>query len=365
MERHFFPGDEPELSAALQDYLDSLGAQAGKLPGFRALLLGGGYGRGEGGIFRAAGGGAPRLYNDLEFYYFGTDPGAPALQAWAHEGEQRFGIEMEFKVMSPEAMQRARPSMFYYDLMSRHVLVAGDAAWVGALPQVLSDAAAIPPEEAARLLVNRGMSLLRCLRWSDGEIHLAEGFCERIAAKLKLALADAVLCVTGRYHWSCLERDRRAADLPSDVPVPELLRSLHSEGVDFKLSPRHEGLAPTDWHQPLEELRAAWVSTFLWCEGRRRNTSFADARTYAGQRGRLFASEYAGANLLRHARDLRRKERVPFSVTDHPRAAVWKSLALLLDRPADEAAAGRLLGAQRLHGHDLEEFCRACWRHYP
>lgn len=365
MERSFFPGDEPALVAALDDYLAHLATRAEKLPGFRALLLGGGYGRGEGGIFIPADGGPARLYNDLEFYYFGDAPGEAALDEWRHEGERRLGIEIEFKVMSPDALQRARPSMFYYDLLSRHVPVAGDAAWAGGLPAVLSDAAAIPPEEAARLLVNRGMSLLRCLRWSAGEIHLPEGFCDRIAAKLKMALADAVLCVTGRYHWSCLERDRRAAALPADVPLRERLRSMHAEGVTFKLRPRHEGLAPSDWRLPLEELRQAWLSTFLWCEGRRRQGSFAGARGYAAQRGRLFPSEARGANILRHLRDFRRRGRVPFSLSDHPRAAVWKSLALLLERPADEAAAARLLGARRLRGHDLEEHCRACWRHYP
>lgn len=365
MERSFFPGDEPALVAALDDYLAHLSAQARKLPGFRALLLGGGYGRGEGGIFIPAEGGAPRLYNDLEFYYFGAGSGESVLREWRHEGERRFGIEIEFKAMSPDALQRARPSMFYYDLLSRHVLVAGDASWVERLPSALSDPAAIPPEEAGRLLVNRGMSLLRCLRWSAGEVNVPEGFCDRIAAKLKLALADAALCATGRYHWSCLERDRRAADLPADLPRRERLRSLHAEGVTFKFRPRHEGLSAADWRLPLEELRQAWLSTFLWCEGRRREESFPDARSYAAQRGRLFPGEPRRTNILRHVRDLGRRERVPFSTTDHPRAPLWKSLALMLDRPADEAAAARLLGARSLAGNDLEEHCRACWRNYP
>lgn len=361
----FFPTEEPALRAALDSYLEWLAGEAAKENGFRALLLGGGYGRGEGGVFLDSRGCA-KLYNDLEFYYFGSPLPAGVIKRWAHEGEERLGIEIEFKSMTPEAFARVRPSMFYYDLLSRHVLVAGSDDWVASLPQELSSAASIPPEEASRLLVNRGMSLLSCLRWADGNMELPPGFCDRIAAKLKLALADSVLCSVGRYDWSCRERDRRLASQRDVPPDWEKLVAWHAEGLSFKLHPRHTDFPPADWKQPLEELRRAWVSTFLWIESRRLGLRFENARDYKDCRGSHFSAEPVWSNLMRQARDLRRSSRVPFLWGDHPRSAIWKSLALLMEGGASgEEHAATLLGKPALRGRELEEHCRACWKHYP
>lgn len=364
--RGYFPGPEPLLEAELTAYLEWLGAEARRLPGFCALLLAGGYGRGEGGIFRPSTDAPPKLYNDLEFYLFGENAGGAAIDRWVHEGERRLGIEVEFKVMSPGAFSRSRPSMFYYDLLAKHVLVAGDEAWVAALPGDLRSPEAVPMEEAGRLLVNRGMSLLRCARWAEGEIHLPEGFCDRIAAKLKLALGDAVLCASGKYHWSCLERGARLSAMDDAPPGLGQIAAWHSEGVSFKLHPVHADDSPADWRKPLGQLRDAWLATFLWVESRRLGARFESARSYAGYRGRLFPGERRLGNVLRQLRDLRRSPRLPFRPGDHPRAAIWKSLALLMGGSAPDAAlAAGLLGATALRGAALEERCRSCWKHYP
>ena len=67
--------------------------------------------------------------------------------------------------------------------------------------------------EAARLLFNRGSGLLfsfSALRAGDDRTR--NGFVERNHAKLRMALGDAVLAVNGRYHFSCLERQRRLCE---------------------------------------------------------------------------------------------------------------------------------------------------------
>jgi hypothetical protein len=86
-----------------------------------AVLLGGGYGRGEGGVLRGEGGDRP--YNDLEFYV--------AIRGNRHVNEARFGrrlevlgeilthladAEVEFKVTSLAEMAARGVSMFSYDL---------------------------------------------------------------------------------------------------------------------------------------------------------------------------------------------------------------------------------------------------------
>lgn len=364
--RRYFPGENQRLQDLLDSYLGWLGGEARRVRGLRALLLGGGYGRGEGGVFTDPGGAGDALFNDIEFYLFADDVPRGLVSGWVHEGEARLGIEVEVKTMSPAAFARARPSMFYYDLLARHIVVAGDESWPASLRGELSDPALLPVDEASRLLVNRGVSLLRCLRWARGGEELPEGFCARIAGKLKLALGDSVLCAQGLYHWSCRERDRR---LPSVSAAPadwDRLIEWHADGVEFKLHPHRRDGTREEQLPVLEELRRAWLGTFLWIESRRLGAGFESAADYAGFRGRLFPEESRSGNFLRRIRDLRRPERLPFGTADHPRAAIWKSLALLLaGGPGAEEGAVRLLGAGAVRGRELEERCRACWKHYP
>ncbi len=364
--RRYFPGQNQRLQEVLDSYLGWLHAEASALPELRALLLGGGYGRGEGGVFEHQDGGEATLFNDVEFYLFAGAVPSGAVERWVHEGESRLGIDVEFKTMSPQAFAGSRPSMFYYDLLARHILVAGDEGWAASLRPELSDPALLPADEASRLLVNRGVSLLRCFRWARGEVGLPAGFCARIVGKLKLALADAVLCAQGLYHWSCIERDRRLASVSETPPDWPELTAWHAEGVTFKLHPHRRDGQPEEQLPVLEDLRRAWLGTFLWIESRRLGASFGSAEDYGAFRGRLFPDEGRWGNVLRQVRDLRRPERLPFSASDHPRAAIWRSLVLLLGgERAGEASAGRLLGAEGLRGRELEERCRACWRHYP
>ncbi len=361
----YFPGGFPELRSLLDDYLGWLEGHAGKMGGVRALLLGGGYGRGEGGVLET--GGRASLYNDLEFYVFAT--GRVPVSEWVAEGERRLGIEVEFKAMPPRAMECARPGMFYYDLLNAHILVFGDAGWVSRLPARLREAGEIPPVEGSRLLVNRGMSLLRCLRAARGEMELPVGFIDRIAAKADLALGDALLCARGRYHWSCIERSARLASIADGFPG---LCERHASGVQFKFHPVVSGRSPAQWTGPLEALAREWTAMFLHIEGLRLGTSFVTPREYAASSPRsLFPEEPAGKNFLRQARDLRKPSRVPFQWGGHPRAPVWRALPLLLDMASgtgsapDGAKAASLLGADRAQGRDLEERCRACWTNYP
>lgn len=362
----YFPGEDRRLASLLDAYLGWLAEDSASVPGLRALMLGGGYGRGEGGVFTAAPGVGSELFNDLEFYLFAESSPRALMNRWVHEGEQRVGLEIEIKAMAPSRFAQARPSMFFYDLLNGHVHVAGDASWVASLPADLSRAEAIPPDEAGRLLVNRGMSLLRCLRWARGELPLPDGFCARITGKLKLALADAALCSEGRYHWSCRERNKRLSAVAEAPPDWDRMVAWHGEGVEFKLHPHRRDGEPGDQWTALDDLRRTWLSTFLWVESRRLGENFRTAEDYGNFRGKLFPAEKPWSNMLRRMRDLRRPQRTPFALGDHPRAAIWRSLALLLDGGSGAAAgAGRLLGVPDKTGLELEEHCRACWQHYP
>src|SRR5205814_1533122 len=87
-----------------------------------AALLGGGYGRGEGGVLKTRTGDRP--YNDLEFYVFLRGNNFlnerryhRALEDLAEHLSPTARVEVEFKILSLGKLRRSPASMFYYDLV--------------------------------------------------------------------------------------------------------------------------------------------------------------------------------------------------------------------------------------------------------
>ena len=346
----YFPGDHPELAAKLHGYLTQLAASLGG-QGFAGkvafLLLAGGYGRGEGGVFRASDDAPPELYNDLEFYLVLHDSSAAGeARHWchgeSHRGEEATGIEVEFKVLALAELERASTSIFYCDLLSTHHLVWGDAALVAALPERLSDPALIPAHEATRLLFNRGTGLYFCKRQFAGTV-VDSGFIERNHAKARLALADAVLALNGRHHYSCRVRHERLSEpLAQTPPNWSQLVAWHAGAVEFKLHPRHEHPPHAVLLERQNELTAMWTQVFLWLESIRLRHAFHSAGDYAAWKGRLFPEFPPMRNWLLHLRDRLRRGRPPRGWFDYPRAPLQRSLVLLL-QPGAERPVHRVL----------------------
>src|SRR4051812_46612106 len=237
---------------ALEQHLDSIcakitGAIRGLIPRRRlqALALGGGYGRGEGGVLRTPQGDRP--YNDLEFYVF--------VRGNRHLNDRRFGralhvlgeiltkqagIEVEFKIASLTELARAPVSMYSYDLLAGHRLLFGEAGVFGSCAHHLQ-AEKIPLAEATRLMMNRCSGLLFAReRLEKPSFTAADAdFVRRNIAKAELAIGDAVLTVFHSYHWSVTERHRLLGALAprAETPWLDAVHRHHAIGVNFKLHP--------------------------------------------------------------------------------------------------------------------------------
>ena len=98
-----------------------------------ALLLGGGYGRGEGGVLKTSAGDKP--YNDLEFYVFlrgnrllNTRRFRGPLDDLGRRLSRDAGLHLEFKIDSLVRWRRSSVSMFSYDVVSGHRVIFAPAA---------------------------------------------------------------------------------------------------------------------------------------------------------------------------------------------------------------------------------------------
>lgn len=306
-----------------------------------ALILGGGYGRGEGGVLKSKTGDQP--YNDLDFYVClrgNRFYNERCYQAPLHQLAERLSpdahVEVEFKVFSLSQLRHAAPSMFYYDLVTSHRWLWGDESLLVGCEHH-RDPRRIPLSEATRLLMNRCSGLLFAREKLKREPFTAEDadFVGRNLAKAKLAFGDAVLTAFGQYNWSCLKRREQVQRLSATQALPwfpDLLRH-HADGVAFKLHP-HLAVPEVEALQlELQELIEFGLRLWLWVESARLGCPFRSASDYALSTvnkwpdpkswwNRFVNAFFFGPVAFFHRRSHR-----------HPRERVLNALALLLWEP--------------------------------
>ena len=341
MAGRYFEGDHPGLEARLTDHFGRV-REAFAEQGWRgALVLGGGYGRGEGGVAEGSDGEA--FSNDLDYFLFDESPGDARLAAWCRAIERAesavLGIDVEIKCLRADSIGDAGRSMMFADLVAGHVVVAGDAGFLLEMRAGL-DFSRIEAEEATRLLWNRGsgMFFASCRMGDDAEM----AFVIRNHSKLKLALGDAWLCLNGQYTSRCRERGERLAraELPEEFAE---LRPWHEEGVAFKFRPVTGGKSWPHLEEEARRLIAGWGRVYLAVEARRLGenlTCFGDYQALP----RLLGRTSVARNLAYAARDLLKRGGVIRPLGDYPRAGLMRALPCLLGLTAGGVAeAGRFL----------------------
>lgn len=258
---------------------------AGRLEG---LILGGGYGRGEGGVLCTPNGDCP--YNDLEFYVLlrgnllrNRRRFQPILDRIAHHFSSQGGFEIEMTPLSRAKLEHSPVTMFYYDLIAGHRWLIGDDTLLTRC-QHHQAANQIPLSEATRLLMNRCSGLLfakeRLLRPSftakDAD------FVGRNLAKAQIAFGDALLAASGQYHWSCRKRHQRVIKLlpTGEMPWMSQLQEHHCAGLEFKLHPFRSTASAEALLAQWSQLSTLGFQVWLWVERRRLQGFFTSPEDY-------------------------------------------------------------------------------------
>lgn len=257
----------------------------GKLEG---LLLGGGYGRGQGGVLKNNGRDLP--YNDLEFYVIlagneilNRQKYRSAFESIGTRLTPEAGLHVEFHLTSRQKLQKSPVTMHYHDLVAGNKLIYGSSDLLDGLDHHLV-ATEIPLEEGTRLLMNRcsgllfAENLLRKTNFSEAEAD----FVGRNHAKAKLAFGDVVLTTHGLYHSSAIERHDRLRTISSTTaPFFEQVLKLHAQGVDFKLHPDSKKGSAHEFLPAQRELKTIGKDLWLWLENLRLKTKFNSPEEYS------------------------------------------------------------------------------------
>ena len=278
------------VDAAIGEAVSAIGAAIGalRIPHLEGVVLGGGYGRGEGGVAIGPDG-AERPYNDLDFYVIADDSSSAAdlaeigarLAPVSREWTARLGIDVDFSPAKTYwRIKHDEARVMVQELVRGYIDVAGKKGEELFAAIERRSAEALPIGEAVRLLMNRGAGLLLAkdlglqaeAQNGDGagesarqltEAEMA-GFVARNLNKCVLGAGDARLIAQGRYAWRLEERKERLGD------------PRYSAAAEWKIRPAAE--APFTF----EEARKAWLDA---------EKDVADA----------FRAKGEGARTLRHA----------------------------------------------------------------
>lgn len=245
MGRHV-AGDAPEMDRLVADSILAIGAEidAARVPRLLGVVLGGGYGRGEGGVTIRPDG-SRYLSNDLDFYLVVEDGSSAAemaaasraLEPIARRWSERLGIDVDFcPPKTPWRIRHDQERVMIQELLHGYFDVAGQKGEELFRNVERRPPSAFPWTEAVRLLVNRGAGLVLARTSNDPQ------FVARNVNKCVLGAGDARLIACGGYRWRA--EDRAAA----------LGQPLYADAVAWKFRPRAESVC--GW----EAARETWLA---------------------------------------------------------------------------------------------------------
>ncbi len=248
-----------------------------------ALILGGGYGRGEGGVLITPEGEKP--YNDLDFVLV-IEKKQPDILEKLHSVSKKFEEELKIDVdfsrpLTIEDVRNFPHYLMWHDLLNGHAVIEGPGNILTAnAPKAILQP--VPCIEATRLLLNRGAGLLWSMRILHGcETAPDSDFLRRNTFKCIQAMGDALLIAFQTYTTQYRGRSDLLASLAeSDSTIAELgLLNDYRRAESFKLNPSQESeVAPT--LNSLQTLAERWGKVFLLIEEKRTGKNWDSCAAY-------------------------------------------------------------------------------------
>ncbi|MHB9139042.1 MAG: hypothetical protein ACYC4Q_06540 [Victivallaceae bacterium] len=208
-----------------------------------ALVLGGGYGRGEGGVLTDEKG-EMRLYNDFDFFVITDNVSSSRRRAvnrqlrnLSTELSAVAGIDVDFgPAKNASGLSSIEFTMMWQELKHGHKVVYGPANILEALPDF--DLNNMPHEELAKLMLNRGTGLLLArqrMRKTDLKDDDVD-FIARNIWKAVMACGDAYLALHNTFSYSYRRRSELFDAFKADPEISGFY-PLYKTAIEFKLKP--------------------------------------------------------------------------------------------------------------------------------
>lgn len=244
---------------------------------YRAVLLIGGYGRGEGGVDRS--GGAEQPHNNFDILII-AEKTPQDLKERAERALNAIGSNAAFDVgVIVRRQLEASPALvMWYDMRHGHKHLLGDPTYVPSLSQFRLEN--VPAWDVRNLLVNRGSLLVINERLLERESpsERDQKTIIKHGVKAVIGYGDALLYSHGQYDWSYREKQKR---MQSNQRVGEGFRRLYDEAMEFRFEPDYASYLSRDLAAWNQELRAQLADVHLRCEAFRLGVKQLEWKNYA------------------------------------------------------------------------------------
>ncbi len=325
---------------------------------WKALVLLGGYGRGEGSPMIGPDG-EELPFNDYDLIVV-TDSLDPLLKRELKQLEKKLSEAIDLPVDLYPYLDSALPkcefSLLNYEMRYGHRVIRGDPKILDAMPEYAHDA--IPLSEGTRLLMNRGKLLLTIKqRLAQPEPLTREERMRffKFLFKADLAFGDCALLLRGAYDLSYVVKRQRLPEINlSGLDDSRAFVSAYSRAIDFKERADFQTLENGNVHLRFADTLKRYEQFFLWYEKRRLNRKFQTLEKYARE---FLNLGNEGSPLKNAVHNLRTFG--PCVLPDcfvHPRLRLYAALPLLLIKHADRDEICWLL---RSPTGGFDELCQA------
>ena len=235
----------------------------------KAVLLLGGYGRGEGGVEIIDG--QERPHNNFDFLVI-TPPMSKSRTAGLKDTSRalfdalaaELGIGIDFAVTTDRKLAFSPCLVMWYDMRFGHKVIVGPDDYMDRFTHFTLEN--IVTSDALALLVNRGtLFVINQVMLSQNPVLSPENtrWFTKHMMKAIIGYGDGLLYFLGDYNWSYEEKGRRMAR--RDDVDPEF-KKVYLDALDFRFAPRYDDYAQRDPQQWLDHVLELCEKVHLRCE---------------------------------------------------------------------------------------------------
>lgn len=223
----------------------------------RSLVLLGGYGKGEGGVYLDESGYKPHNNFDLMLITRGLNKNRREqlnneISASLSVIASNIEVGIDVSVLDQHQLQNMPTRVLWYDMQQGHKTLYGDQTFIKSIRHLKSD---IPAWDMRNLMVNRGSLLLInqvCLQ-VDNRSESIDKLIVKHAMKAIIGYGDSLLYCLGHYHWSYREKHKVLLRHPA---IDVAFKRLYDEAMSFRMMPQYQQYLSKDvkkWHREVME----------------------------------------------------------------------------------------------------------------
>lgn len=209
---------------------------------YKAIILIGGYGRGEGGVVLSNG--KEHAHNNLDFLIISNELSAKEYKKLYKRFDKiirfyckKIDIGVEFSIISYKKFLRSGTMVITYDMRKGHKEILGDSSFLRDMDSLTVEN--IPSWDIRNLMVNRGtLLLINDLILKKPKLDLADKkMVIKHCVKAIIGYGDAFLYYLGEYDYSYATKQKR---MQKQKNVSLEFRELYDEAMNFRFNPDYE-----------------------------------------------------------------------------------------------------------------------------